>query len=183
MAQRNIEDMGHPLLSSSASRAAASAGRFAAVLSSMPRFHLLQKKSAKRAWHELLALRLNRDARCFWDALMVLSDGHTMPRTCVVQDSHLQHGCTSRLVDKPTAFAQVVQPPEPAPQKGPSRVGLAVLLGAGLLLVATWHKLTSRCSSQPQHMLGTGLACGIHVCCAGGCLSALQKRVCHSARL
>ena len=107
----------------------------------------------------------------------MLSDVRTMARTRVLQDIHLQHGCTSRPFDKPTVLAQVIQPPETAPQKGPSRVGLAVLLGAGLLLVATWHKLTSRCSSEPQHMLGTGLACGTHVCCARGCLSALQKRV------
>lgn len=106
----------------------------------------------------------------------MLSNLHAMVRTRVLQDIHLQHGCTSRLFDKPTAFAQVIQPPEPAPQNGPSRMGLAVLLGAGLLLVATWHKLTSRCSSEPQRMLGTGLACGTHVCCARGCLSALHKR-------
>ena len=44
--------------------------------------------------------------------------------------------------------AQAVQaPPPPPPPQGPSRVGIAVLLGAGLLLLATWHKLTSRSSS------------------------------------
>ena len=40
--------------------------------------------------------------------------------------------------------AQIVQIPEQPNPKGPSRLGFAVLLGAGLLLVATWHKLTSR---------------------------------------
>lgn len=51
-----------------------------------------------------------------------------------------------------TCTLKVIQPPEPVPQKGPSRLGFAVLLGAGLLLVATWHKLTSRC-----HITAVGL--------------------------
>lgn len=41
-------------------------------------------------------------------------------------------------------YVQLVQAPEPASPTGPSKLGVAVLLGAGLLLVATWHKLTSR---------------------------------------
>ena len=53
---------------------------------------------------------------------------------------------------------QIVQLPEPANPQGPSRLGIAILLGAGLLLVATWHKLTSRCCCRP----GNRCSCPAH---------------------
>ena len=88
----------------------------------------------------------------------------------IVEDEHHLHLskglCTGLALQKTRSFqkhpplpsaadlthartAQALQaPPPPQPPQGPSRVGIAVLLGAGLLLLATWHKLTSRSSAS-----------------------------------
>ena len=62
-------------------------------------------------------------------------------------------------------------PAQPAVRVGPSKLGVAILIGAAALLLATWHRLTSRCG-----VCNTGYR-------APQCVSTASKRWCMCAAL